>query len=69
MTFGYQCEECEEALWPATTRTELEWLRNRSHVVREVAEHVHAGLDTWIVESLAFLEKHEGHSVMIARRR
>ncbi len=68
MRFGYHCEECEEATWPATTRTELAWLLNREHVVREVAQHVQAGLDTWIDESLEFLSRHAGHSVIITRR-
>jgi methionyl-tRNA synthetase len=68
MQYGYQCEECEEAVWPATTRAELQWLKDRAHVVREVARHVQSGLDTWIVEGLEFLEKHDRHSVILARR-
>jgi methionyl-tRNA synthetase len=66
--YGYHCEECEEAIWPATTRVELQWLKNREHIVREVAEHVSAGLDTWISESLDFLGHHRGHSIILARR-
>jgi methionyl-tRNA synthetase len=66
--FGYQCEECEEAVWPATTRTELTWLRNRRHVVREVLKHVSGGLDTWIMEGIDFLDDHDGHSVVIVSR-
>jgi methionyl-tRNA synthetase len=68
MRYGYQCEECETAIWPATARNELQWLKNREHVVREVAGHVQAGLDTWIVEGLAFLADHAGHSVILTRR-
>jgi methionyl-tRNA synthetase len=68
LTYGYQCEECEEAVWPATTRAELNWLRNREHVVREVAPHLQSGVDTWMVEALEFLDRHRGHSVLIAER-
>jgi hypothetical protein len=68
VSYGYHCEECEEAIWPATTRAELAWLRDRQHVVREVARHVQAGLDTWIVEGLEFLDRHAGHSIVLTRR-
>ena len=68
MRYGYHCEECEEAIWPATTRTELQWLKNREHIVREVSAHVSAGLDTWITEALEFLSHHSGHSVLLARK-
>ncbi len=68
MTFGYHCEECEEALWPVAPRNELEWLRRREHVAREVARHVQGGLDTWIVEGLDFLDRHSGHSVVLTRK-
>ncbi len=68
MQSGYQCEECEEALWPATTRSELVWLRNRRHVVREVLKHVSGGLDSWMMEGIAFLNDHDGHSVVIVSR-
>jgi len=68
MQFGYKCEECELAVWPATTRSELAWLRNRQHVVREVAKHVSGGLDSWMVEGLDFLDEHGGHSVVIGSR-
>jgi methionyl-tRNA synthetase len=66
---GYHCEECEEAVFPVTTRSELQWLKNRRHVVMEVAKHVSGGLDGWIVEGLDFLDKHEGHSVVVTQRR
>jgi methionyl-tRNA synthetase len=66
--YGYHCEECEEAVWPATTQAELRWLKDRRHVVLEVSRHVTTGLDTWIVEGLEFLDHHAGHSVILARR-
>jgi hypothetical protein len=56
-------------VFPITTRSELQWLKNRRHIVQEVAKHVSGGLDTWIVESLDFLDKHDGHSVVITQRR
>ena len=68
MTYGYQCEECEDAVWLAAPRGELIWLRNRRHVVREVLKHTTGGLDTWIMEGLEYLDRHEGHSVMIVSR-
>jgi methionyl-tRNA synthetase len=68
MQYGYHCEECEDAVWPATTRTELQWLKDRAHIAREVARHVSSGLDLWIVEGLEFLERHVGHSVVITRK-
>ena len=68
MQFGYQCEECEEAVWPTTTRSELQWLRNRRHVVREVQKHLSGGLDSWMDEGLEFLDRHDGHSVVVVER-
>ena len=68
MSVGYQCEECEQAVWLATTRAELTWLRNRRHIVREVLKHVSAGLDSWIMEGLEFLDEHEGHNTIIVTR-
>ncbi len=68
MQYGYQCEECETAAWPATSRQELVWLKNREHIVREVAGHVQTGLDQWMLDALEFLDKHHGHSVIITRR-
>jgi hypothetical protein len=68
MAHGYHCEECEEAVFPAAPRTELAWLKRREHLVREVAQHVTAGLDTWIVQALDFLDKHAGHSVILTHR-
>jgi methionyl-tRNA synthetase len=68
MQFGYQCEECEEAVFPATTRAELQWLKTRLHIVREVQRHLSSGLDGWMDEGMAFLERHESHSVVIVQR-
>ena len=68
MEFGYQCEECEEAIWPATTRSELDWLRRRRHLVAEVRRHLSGGLDGWMEEGLEFLDRHDGHSVVLVQR-
>jgi hypothetical protein len=68
MRFGYQCEECEEAVWLAAPRPELQWLRTRRHIVREVQRHLSAGLDGWMDEGLAFLDHHDGHSVVVVQR-
>jgi hypothetical protein len=68
MRYGYHCEECEEAIWPATSASELRWLVQREHVAREVAGHTQAGLDTWIMESLEFLAHHAGHSIVLSKR-
>jgi len=62
---GYRCEDCGEAVRLATTRAELAWLKNRRHVVLEVQRHLGSGLDGWIDEGLAFLERHDGHSVQV----
>ena len=69
MANGYQCEDCEVAIWPVTTRSELAWLKDRVHVVREVAKHTHGGLDSWIVEGLEFLNDHQGHSIIVVTKR
>ena len=69
MQFGYRCEDCEVAVFPVTTRGELQWLRDRIHVVREVAKHSAGGLDSWMMEGFAFLDDHHGHSVAIVSRR
>lgn len=66
--FGYHCEECEQTVWPAAPRPELAWLKDRQHILREVARHVQAGLDTWMTQGLDFLDNHTGHSVTISRR-
>jgi hypothetical protein len=67
--FGYQCEDCEVAVFPVSTRAELAWLRDRLHVVREVARHSSNGLDSWMMESLAFLDEHQGHNLVLVSRR
>jgi methionyl-tRNA synthetase len=69
MRYGFQCEDCEVAVFPTTTRSELAWLRDRVHVVREVAKHSSTGLDTWMMEGLAFLDEHQGHSIVVVSRR
>jgi len=69
MHYGYHCEECEEAIFPAAPRTDLTWLKNRQHLVKEVQSHVHGGLDTWIVEGLEFLDRHVGHSIVVTQKR
>lgn len=65
--YGYRCEDCQRDVWPATTRTELQWLRDRQHIAREVARHSSSGLDTWMREGLEFFDHHAGHDVSIAR--
>ena len=69
MQYGYQCEDCEVAVFPTTTRAELQWLKDRPHVVREVAKHSGGGLDSWMVEGLGFLDDHQGHSIVLVSRR
>jgi hypothetical protein len=69
MKAGYFCEDCEQSIWPATTRSELSWLKDRIHVVREVAKHSHGGLETWINEGLEFLNQHQDHSVLLVTKK
>ena len=69
MQYGYKCEDCETAVFPITTRTELSWLKDRAHVVREVAKHSSGGLDMWMSEGLAFLDEHQGHAIILVSRR
>jgi hypothetical protein len=64
---GYRCEDCNLAVFPTTTRVELAWLKDRTHVAREVARHSSGGLDSWMMEGLAFLDNHAGHSVALVR--
>lgn len=68
MQYGYRCEDCEAAVFPVTTRTELQWLKSRIHVVREVTKHSSGGLDSWMAEGFAFLEDHDGHAVVLVPR-
>jgi hypothetical protein len=65
---GYRCEDCQKGIWLATTRSELQWLRTRRHVVGEVTRHLSGGLDGWMDEGLAFLDRHEGHSVVVVQQ-
>ncbi|HZO93369.1 MAG TPA: hypothetical protein VFB22_06330 [Candidatus Baltobacteraceae bacterium] len=65
---GYKCEDCEEAIWLATSAPELQWLRSRRHLVREVRRHMSGGLDGWMEEGLAFLDRHDGHSIVVVTR-
>jgi hypothetical protein len=37
-------------------------------VVREVARHSGDGLDSWMMDGLAFLDTHAGHSVILVRQ-
>jgi hypothetical protein len=37
--------------------------------VREVAKHSNGGLDSWMMDGLAFLDEHSGHSVVLVSRR
>lgn len=69
MQFGYQCEDCEVAIFPTTTRAELQWLKDRVHIPREVAKHSSGGLDSWMMEGLSFLDDHQGHSIVLVSRR
>jgi hypothetical protein len=69
LVYGYKCEDCEVAVFPTTTRAELAWLKDRAHVVREVAKHSVAGLDSWMMEGLDFLSEHVGHSIIIVSKR
>ncbi len=68
VVYGYYCEDCAEGVWPATTRMELKWLRDRERLVREVASHLAGGVDSWMEEGLTFLYEHSGHSLMIRER-
>jgi hypothetical protein len=63
--FGFACEDCGEVVWVSQGLTHLRWLRDREHVVREVAEHTSSGLETWMTEGLAFLDEHRGHPIVV----
>jgi hypothetical protein len=69
MQYGYKCEDCEVAVFPTTTRSELSWLRDRVHVVREVAKHAGTGLDQWMMDGLEFLTDHQGHAIILVSKR
>ncbi len=68
MKLGYECEDCNDSVYPAAPPSEIRWLRNRRHLVREVAQHLHSGLDSWMTEGLAFLEEHADHSLAFAEK-
>lgn len=69
MRYGYGCEDCNLVIYPTTTRAELTWLKDRAHVVREVARHSSDGLDGWMMEGLTFLDDHADHSIVMVTRR
>lgn len=62
---GFVCQDCGEVRWLNQGVLHVRWLRDREHVVREVAQHASSGLDTWMDEGLAFLEEHRGHDVTV----
>ncbi|MBC5825998.1 MAG: hypothetical protein GIW99_08470 [Candidatus Eremiobacteraeota bacterium] len=51
--------------WLGQGLLHLRWLRDREHIVREVAEHTSSGLDMWMMEGLEFLAGHRGHAVVL----
>jgi hypothetical protein len=63
--YGLGCEDCGDVAWVAQGLSHVRWLRDREHIVREVAEHASSGLDLWMTEGLAFLDAHRGHSVVV----
>jgi hypothetical protein len=65
MSYGFRCEDCGVAVFPTTTRSELQWLKDRLHIVREVARHSSGGLDSWMMDGLAFLDEHQGHAITL----
>lgn len=62
---GLVCEDCGEVLWISQGATNVRWLRDREHIVREVEQHSSSGLDTWMNEGLRFIDDHRGHSVVV----
>lgn len=65
MRSGLTCEDCGEVLWLSQGPVNVRWLRDREHVLREVAEHSTSGLETWMNEGLAFLDEHRGHAIIV----
>jgi len=55
-------------IFPTTTRAELQWLKDRPHVAREVARHSSDGLDTWMMDGLEFLNEHQGHTLVLVSK-
>jgi len=62
---AFFCEDCGEIIRLSQGAVHVRWLRDREHVAREVSEHASSGLDTWMVEGLAFLAEHRGHSISV----
>lgn len=69
MRSGLTCEDCGEVLWLSQGPLNVRWLRDREHVLREVAEHSTSGLETWMNEGLAFLDEHRGHGIIVVSER
>ena len=65
MRYGFGCEDCGDVVWLGQGVIHLRWLRDREHIVREVAEHTSSGLETWMGEGLEFLSDHRGHSILV----
>jgi hypothetical protein len=66
---GLVCEDCGESLWLSQGPVNVRWLRDREHVLREVAEHSTSGLETWMSQGLVFLDEHRGHSILVITER
>jgi hypothetical protein len=62
---GLACEDCGEVIWLSQGGVNVRWLRDREHIVQEVAEHSTSGLETWMQQGLAFLDDHRGHSIVV----
>ena len=69
MRSGLACEDCGEYLWLSQGALHVRWLRDREHIVREVAEHSTSGLETWMNDGLRFLDEHRGHSIVVVTER
>lgn len=65
MRSGFACEDCGEVVWISQGLAHLRWLRDREHIVREVAEHASAGLEVWMTSGLEFFADHRGHSIVV----
>ncbi|MDQ6781530.1 MAG: hypothetical protein M3Z37_10320 [Candidatus Eremiobacteraeota bacterium] len=66
---GLTCEDCGEVLWLSQGPTNVRWLRDREHIVREVEQHSASGLETWMSEGLRFLDEHRGHGIIVVSER
>ena len=65
MRSGLACQDCGEVVWISQGELHVRWLRDREHIVREVAQHSSSGLDTWMNDGLAFLDEHRAHDIVI----